>query len=156
MWELGSGEGLKVGSRQEWRVQSLSRRFISDSRQSQYRFERTHTIYQRMGIAQYTVQVSAVRLTPWSLVLCRRPFFHPTASLLSVAGLLLTSGCRFPRCFSFRRLRLSGGRDLSPAVGHRRYIPASTLPNRGRGTGGMPQYAHIQLYSNRPTYGHTQ
>ena len=27
---------------------------------------------------------------------------------------------------------------MSPAVGHRRYIPASTLPNRGRGTGGMP------------------
>ena len=137
--------GLKVWTRQEKRVQSLKLRFISTSSQSMHRFAETHTVHQRKGIAQYMVQVSAVRLTPWSLVPRRRPFFHSTASLLSVGGLLLTPGCRLPRCSSFRRLRLSGGRDLSPAVGHRRYIPASTLPNRGRGTGGMPQYVNEEI-----------
>ena len=89
------------------------------------------------------VYVSAVRLTPRSLVPQCRPFFHSTARLLSVGGLLLTAGrnsCEelLPRCSSFSRLRLSGGRDLSPAVGHRRYIPPLTLPARGRGTRGMP------------------
>ena len=97
-----------------------------------------HAVHQRRGVARVVVHVSAVRLTQRCLGPLRRPLFHSTLSLLSAGGLLLTPGCLLPRCSSFPRLRHSGGRDLSPAVGHRRYIPASTLPNRGRGTGGMP------------------
>ena len=98
-----------------------------------------HAVHPRRGVARVVVHVSAVRLTVRGLGPLRRPLFHSTLSVLSAGGLLLTPGCLPPRCSSFPRLRLSGGRGMSPAAGHRRYIPASTLPNRGRGTGGMPQ-----------------
>ena len=127
------------------RVQSLKRRFISLGINHSYRFTQAHEVHQKRGVARDVVHMSAVRLTPRSLVPRCRPLFNPTGLLLSVGGLLLTAGCLLPRCSSFSRLRLSGGRDLSPAAGHRRYIPASTLPNRGCGTGGihtLPPFAH--------------